>query len=67
MSQVSNGVESTGNDVRLKDLLDIPEPFQLQSPLPLLNTEEKRRRMAEDVGETTKYNEAGDCYQLQDV
>jgi hypothetical protein len=36
------------NDVQLRDLLDVPEPFRLQSPLPQLATiEQHRKRMPE--------------------
>ena len=68
-SQASNSRESIGQDVRLKDLLDIPEPFVLQSPLPQLTTEEKRRRQHEElsVENPTAFDQADDCYQLQDV
>ena len=60
--------QNQGNDVLLSDLLDVPDPIKLQSPLPLLNTEEQHRRQL-DAGqqEATNFGEADGCYQLQHV
>ena len=60
--------QEQGNDVLLSDLLDVPDPIKLQSPLPLLNTEEQNRRQLESAQqEATKFQEADGCYQLQHV
>ena len=54
-----------GNDVMLKDILAIPDPIKLQSPLPLLTTDEQvKRKLHDDYPVATDFAMAGDCYQL---
>ena len=53
-----------GGDVDLKDMLDVPDQFSLQSPLPFLENEDTAPRC---IGEPQAFHAANDCYQLHDV
>ena len=45
----------------LKDMLEVPDQFSLQSPLPPLDSDEQLPRY---LGEVKAFNAANDCYQL---
>ena len=54
-----------GRDVALKDMLEVPDQISLQSPLPLLDSDEPMPRYQNC--EAKAFNVAPNCYQNQDV
>ena len=65
-SKMSNNQDQNNtNDVMLKDLLEVPDPIKLESPLPMLSTEEQHHRKIEvEQVEATGFANADNCYQL---
>ena len=59
--QSSPKKQQEGGDVALKDMLEVPDQFSLQSPLPPLDSDEQLPRY---LGEVKAFNAANDCYQL---